>query len=270
MQDGLLNTAARKVVSPTMLLDDVVGWQVESVKRSGVGVHRYWLESGFASGAEVARPRSLRVSVVIACPHRGKTGGIRVNCCGYRTHGALHASGQWSAFISVARKPAIVRGKPRKCRWAAVVASRTRGRDSTLRTGPTRFRRHRLAGRGEVIKVALRWYLRVLAGGRIPDGQIHGVYVRRFGTQNSYRLLYQVRLRTDVPSVSRAILLHCHLPHPTTIVFSIGFRHFRISCKAACRVDHGRCGHGRFRDVLCHTVDHVHCAAISTPSLLTL
>ncbi len=90
MQDVLRYTVAMKIVSLTLRLEDVMGWLVQSVRRAGVGVRRYWLDRGFASGAVVARLEALRVSAIIARPLRGKTGGTGALCRGYRTHGSMH------------------------------------------------------------------------------------------------------------------------------------------------------------------------------------
>lgn len=74
MHDGLRYTVAMKIVGPGQRLEDVVAWLIQSVRRAGIGVRRYWLDRGFASGAVVARLEAMRVSAIIACPVRGKTG----------------------------------------------------------------------------------------------------------------------------------------------------------------------------------------------------
>ncbi len=233
MQDGLRYTVAMKIVSPTMRLEDVVGWLVQSVRRAGVGVHRYWLDRGFASGAVVAKLEAMRVSAIIACPLRGKTGGTRALCRGYRTRGSMHTfqgqSGPWSAYVSAVRKLTSFRGKPRK--W--------------------------------------RWYLYIQVGVRIPDGQIHGFYRRRFGIETSYRLLNQVRPRTTSRQPAVRFLFTAIGLILTSVWVSICFRHCRISRDAEDRVDHGRFRLRRFRDFLCHAVDRIHGAVLSIPIPLT-
>jgi len=231
MHDGLRYTLAMKIVGPGQRLEDIVAWLIQSVRRAGIGVRRYWLDRGFASGAVVARLEAMRVSAIIACSVRGQSGGTRSLCRGYRTHGQRFTfqgqSGPWSAYVSAVRKLTKRRGKPR--RW--------------------------------------RWFLYIQVGTRIPDDQIHAFYRRRFGIETSYRLMNQVRPRTTSRLPALRFLFMAVALILLNLWVSLCYRFCRTIRDEKDFFDLDRLRLRRFRDFLCHAVDRIHHAVLLITAL---
>lgn len=152
-------TLALTYVLPEDNLPQVVAKLLTRLKQIGLHATVLYVDKGFCSGEVIGYLQRTGQAAILACPIRGKQGGIRALCQGRG---------------SFATDYTFTDGTP-----AQLVLVDTRVRD------PKTKRKHRkwLA----FVTVHLDWTPR----------QVHTKYRRRFGIESSYRLLRQVKVLTN-------------------------------------------------------------------------
>ena len=159
MLDGVRITLAVMFVLPGHDMKDIVALLLHRIGHLGLSVKRLWLDRGFASVEVFDYLRAHRLSAIIACPIRGKSGGTRALCRGrgsYATHYTFHRAGYGDCQVPVA----VIRVRPNPDKPP-------------------------------------RWMVYVQIGTCLTPRQVHALYRRRFGIESSYRQLRQVRIRTN-------------------------------------------------------------------------
>jgi Transposase DDE domain len=167
-------TLAVEFVHPGDDLIQVVKRLLRRVKALKIKVKRAYLDKGFCSipvlrGLSLAEPD---VSVIVAAPIKGKTGGTRALCQGrrsYRTEHTFRSEDYGELTVPV-----------------MVVRTRSKRRDGTY---------------------IWAWLVYVLLN--VPDltaRQVRQAYRRRFGIESSYRLLEQVRGHTTARNAALRFL----------------------------------------------------------------
>ena len=167
-------TLAVEFVHPGDDLIQVVKRLLRRVKALKIKVKRAYLDKGFCSipvlrGLSLAEPD---LSVIVAAPLKGKTGGTRALCQGrrsYRTEHTFRSQDYGELTVPV-----------------MVVRTRSQRRDGTY---------------------LWAWLVYVLLN--VPDltaRQVRQAYRRRFGIESSYRLLEQVRGHTTARNAALRFL----------------------------------------------------------------
>lgn len=82
MRDGLRFNLAVAFIHPSYAHADVLSTMLVWLRRHRIRIRCLWLDRGFASIAVVQRLTALHLTVVIACPIRGRNGGTRALCRG--------------------------------------------------------------------------------------------------------------------------------------------------------------------------------------------
>ena len=129
IKNGHRLTLAIKFVLPGETAKEVVEYLLKQLKRLEIKARMLYLDRGFGS-IEVARYlKEIRQTAIIACPIRGKTGGLRALCVGrksYRTkhifksakHGAEEVEmAMFKGFTNSLKKGR----KVRKAKWLAYI-----------------------------------------------------------------------------------------------------------------------------------------------------
>lgn len=143
--------------------DDLPGVVERLLQRLGqVGLHAtvLYLDKGFCSGDILRHLQRVRQAAVLACPIRGKTGGIRGLCQGQRgsfTSDYTFTDGTSARLTLVDTRVRDPKTQRKQRKWLAFVT------------------------------VLLDWTPR----------QVYSKYRRRFGIEASYRLLRQVKVLTN-------------------------------------------------------------------------
>lgn len=142
--------------------DDLPGVVERLLRRLGhLGLHAtvVYLDKGFCSGEIVRYLQRVRQAAVLACPIRGKTGGIRALCQGRGsfTTDYTFTDGTSARLVLVDTRVRDPKTKRKQRKWLAFVL------------------------------VTLDW----------TPQQVYRKYRRRFGIEASYRLLRQVKVLTN-------------------------------------------------------------------------
>lgn len=152
-------TLALSYVLPDDTLPQVVEKLLRQLKQLGLHATVLYLDKGFCSGAVIGYLQRSGQSALLACPIRGKQGGIRALC---------HGRGSFSTDYT------FTDGTP-----ARLALVDTRVRD------PKTKRKQR------------KWLAFVLVNLDWTPHQVYTKYRRRFGIEASYRLLRQVKVLTN-------------------------------------------------------------------------
>lgn len=166
IHQGLRLTLAVVFVHSGMSLAHCIVRLLKQAKAQKIKLGCLFLDRGFA-GIEVYRClQRRRIPAIIACPIRGKGGGTKALCQGrqsYLTKHTFRSQEQGNCTTTV-----------------AVVRAYTH-------TGQR--------GQSKARKAA--WFLYVLIALKLSPQAVHARYRYRFGIESSYRLMRQVRARTN-------------------------------------------------------------------------
>lgn len=165
---GVRVTLGIVFVHSQMRLVDALAALLGTIKAQGITVKCLYLDRGFAAVAVYQYLLENKIPAVIACPIRGKVEGkgSRALCKGRQSYLTEHT------FRSLEHGECAVP--------VAVVRSFTR-------TGKRNQKKKRKA----------RWFLYVLIHIELKPQSIHKRYRHRFGIESSYRLMRQLRVRTN-------------------------------------------------------------------------
>jgi hypothetical protein len=167
MRSGLRVTLAVRFVLPEQRLVGIVTELLKRVQKLRLQVRCLFWDKAFAVREVVAFLERRRQPTLIACPVRGKTGGLRQLCQGrqsYCTHHTFRsAKREWTAKVALCR--------------AFTTAKRT-----------------------QRLKRRLVWQVYILIHLAWSARQARRQYRRRFGIESSYRCANQVRGWTTSPN----------------------------------------------------------------------
>jgi putative transposase len=152
-------TLALTYVLPEDDLPNVVERLLQRLGRLGLHATVAYLDKGFCSGKIVRYLQRVQQAAVLACPIRGKTGGIRALCQGRGsfTTDYTFTDGTFAQLVLVDTRVPDPKTKRKQRKWLAFVV------------------------------VNLDW----------TPQQVYRKYRRRFGIEASYRLLRQVKVLTN-------------------------------------------------------------------------
>ncbi len=129
IKNGHRLTLAIKFVLPHETAKEIIEYLLNQMRRLEIKAKCVYLDRGFASMEMVRYLKASQQSAIVACPIRGKTGGLRALCVGrksYRTshifksakHGAEEAEmAMFKGFTTSTRKGK----KERKAKWLAYI-----------------------------------------------------------------------------------------------------------------------------------------------------
>ena len=167
MRSGLRVTVAVRFVLPEYSLVEVVTELLKRVRKLGLRIQCLFLDKAFAVRDVVAFLERRRQPALIACPVRGKQGGLRQLCQGRQSYCTQHtfrsAKREWTAQVALCR--------------AFTTAKRTKR-----------------------LKRRLVWQVYILVHLDWSARQARRQYRRRFGIESSYRCANQVRGWTTSPN----------------------------------------------------------------------
>ena len=152
-------TLALTYVLPEDNLPDVVEKLLKQLKRVGLRATVLYLDKGFCSGEVIRALQRTQQAAVLACPIRGKQGGIRALCQGRGSFSTDYTftDGTLAHLTLVDTRVADPKTKRKQRKWLAFVL------------------------------VHLDW----------TPHQVFTKYRRRFGIEASYRMLRQVKVLTN-------------------------------------------------------------------------
>jgi putative transposase len=116
-------------VLPDEMAKEIVEYLLNQLKRLEIEARMLYLDRGFASIEIIRYLKSIKQTAIIACPIRGKTGGLRALCVGrksYRTkhvfksakHGAEESEMAMFKTFTISKKKGQ---KVRKVKWLAYI-----------------------------------------------------------------------------------------------------------------------------------------------------
>jgi hypothetical protein len=151
-------TLAVTYVLPEDSAVQVVERLLNQLQRCGLHATVLYLDKGFCSGIVIRHLQARRQAAILACPIRGKQGGIRALCRG-RSSYVTHYTFADGTAVRLALVATLVKDKSRRKRrkWVAFVL------------------------------VEVHW----------SPQQVYQKYRRRFGIEGSYRMLRQVKVMTN-------------------------------------------------------------------------
>jgi putative transposase len=152
-------TLALSYVLPTDTLAEVVERLLTRLKQLGLHATVLYLDKGFCSGDIIRYLQRTQQAAVLACPIRGKQGGIRALCQGRGSFSTDYTftDGTHAHLVLVDTRVYDPKAKRKQRKWLAFVL------------------------------VNLHW----------TPHQVYTKYRRRFGIEASYRLLRQVKVLTN-------------------------------------------------------------------------
>jgi putative transposase len=165
-------TLAVLFVTPEDDLQDIVVALRRRLNILGVKVRRLLLDKGFHSIPMMRFLESTGWPVIIACPIKGKHGGLRAKCQGTRTHQTEHtfASADYGTFTApVTLIHTFLNGKRQRRCW--------------------------------------KWLAFVVLNETLTPKQVRRIYRRRFGVESSYRCRRKARARTATRNPALRFLL---------------------------------------------------------------
>ena len=168
MLKGVRVTLGVVFIRSQMSLVDALSSLLETLKAQGITLKCLYLDRGFANIAVYRYLRENKLPSIIACPIRGKPQGkgTRALCKGRKSYLTEHT------FCSPDQG---------KCTVPVAVMR------SFIQTGKRGRRKKRKAS----------WFLYVLIHITFKPQHMHSRYRRRFGIESSYRLMRQLRVRTN-------------------------------------------------------------------------
>jgi len=172
---GLRLTLAIKFVRPDDDHKAVLKFLLRRVKRLGVKASRLYLDRGFAGVKVIKYLQRRGTKAIIACPIRGKQGGVRALCVGQQSYLTRHT------FSSP--------------------------RDGTAKTQVAICRSFTTAKRTKRKEKRAQWLVFILVNCQMSAKQVRKKYRRRFGIETSYRCARQVRGWTTANRAAYRFLL---------------------------------------------------------------
>jgi len=126
---GIGRALGIKFVLPDEMAKEIVEYLLNQLKRLEIEARMLYLDRGFASIEIIRYLKSIKQTAIIACPIRGKTGGLRALCVGrksYRTkhvfksakHGAEESEMAMFKTFTISKKKGQ---KVRKVKWLAYI-----------------------------------------------------------------------------------------------------------------------------------------------------
>jgi hypothetical protein len=157
-----------------MLPEDTVAQVVDLLlqRLQALGLHAtvLYLDKGFCCGEVIQRLEARQQATILACPIRGKKGGIRALCRGRGSYTTSYTFSDGTPVQLVLVQQRIAQrdqGKKRRIKWLAFVL------------------------------VQVTW----------TPAKVFQKYRRRFGIESSYRLLRQVKVRTNSRNIALRFFL---------------------------------------------------------------
>lgn len=172
---GLRVTLAIKFVHSADNHRSVLKFLLKRLKALKIKVRMLYLDRGFAGVGVINFLQRTGTRAIIACPIRGKTGGVKALCVGRKSHLTTHTFASPKHGTAKARV-AICRG--------FTTATRT--------------------GRKEK---KVQWLVFILVNCQLSAKQVRKRYRRRFGIETSYRCSRQVRGWTTANNPAYRFLL---------------------------------------------------------------
>jgi hypothetical protein len=152
-------TLAVTYVLPEDRLVDVVRQLLQRLGHLGIHASVLYLDKGFCCGEIIRSLQATGQAAILACPIRGKKGGVRALCCGRGSYTTDYTftDGTSARLALVATRVRDPKLKCKQRKWLAFVV------------------------------IQLDW----------PPKQVKAKYRRRFGVEVSYRILRQVKVLTN-------------------------------------------------------------------------
>jgi len=173
--NGWRLTLAIKFVGPEDDHQKVLKFLLKRLKRLHIKVRTCYLDRGFAGVGVIKYLQRTGTKSIIACPIRGKTGGVRALCVGRQGYLTTHT------FCSPQHGQAQVQ------------VAICRGFTTAKRTG----RKHKQA----------QWLVFILINCQMAAKEVRKKYRRRFGIETSYRCSRQLRGWTTANNAAYRFLL---------------------------------------------------------------
>lgn len=159
--DGVRLTLAMHFVRPGESLPSILRRLLERAQPHMGGIRCLYLDKGFASIEVYRLVDELEISTIIACPIRGKKGGTKALCVGYKSYATEHT------FVN-----------------------------GTLGAFRTHVALVRVFHDDKPYEKCVEWRMFVQIHNEMTPYEIRINYRRRFGIEASYRCLNQVRANT--------------------------------------------------------------------------
>lgn len=175
MRKGLRFTLAIRFVRPEDSHQGVVKFLLQRIKALKIKARTLLLDKGFAGVKVIKFLRRAKQRAIIACPIRGKTGGVRALCVGRHSYLTEHT------FVSPTDGPA--KTKVAVCR--------------TFTTAKRTGRKQKEA----------QWLVYILINCQMSPTQVRKKYRLRFGIETSYRCARRVRGWTTAKNAAYRFLL---------------------------------------------------------------
>jgi hypothetical protein len=172
---GLRMTLAMKFVGAKQSHKSILKFLFKRLKSLQIKVSLLYLDRGFAGVEVIKFLQRLQQASILACPIRGKTGGVKALCVGRQSYLTEHTFGS---------------SKPSKA-TARVALCRT----------------YTTAGRSRRHKKQAQWLVYILIKVEMPPKRVRQKYRRRFGIESSYRCSRQVRGWTTAKNAAYRFLL---------------------------------------------------------------
>jgi Transposase DDE domain len=199
---------------------------IKQVRALNIKLGCLFLDRGFASIDVYRCLQRRRIPDLIACPIRGKDKGTKALCQGrqsYTTRHTFHSAAQGNCTLTVV----VVR--------------------AFTQTGQRGQRKHRQA----------RWFLYILINLHLSPQTAHARYRFRFGIESSYRLLRQVRTRTNSRNPALRFLFMALALLLLNIWLVLRFRFCQLPThgRAGRSLDEARFRLARFASFLSHAIE---------------
>jgi putative transposase len=165
-------TLALQFVTAKQTHPEVLDFLLKRVKALKIKASCLYLDRGFATVEVVKFLRRRRQKAILACPLRGRRGGLKALCVGAKSYGTSYDFGSKKAMVRV--RVALYRERVKKPK----------------------------KGKPKVV-----WLAYLLVGIKVSARQAKKRYRRRFGIESSYRCARQVRGWTTSQNASYRFLL---------------------------------------------------------------
>jgi putative transposase len=171
---GLRMTLAMKFVGAKQSHKSILKFLFKRLKSLQIKVSVLYLDRGFAGIEVIKFLQRLQQAAIIACPIRGKTGGVKALCVGRESYLTEHTFG-------------------------STKASKAKARVALCRTYTTTRRSHR--------EKQAQWLVYILIRLELSPKRVRQNYRRRFGIESSYRCSRKVRGWTTAKNAAYRFLL---------------------------------------------------------------
>jgi len=218
---------AVRFVLPGETAQESLEFLLERLKKLGFSSKVLYLDKGFASTAILSELVRRHQPTIIACPIRGKKGGLRVLCQGAASYRSGYTFGDGTR-ADLVLKASLVPDKTgkRRRKWLAFIV------------------------------VGLDW----------PVEKVHQQYRRRFGIECSYRMLRRVRATTTSRNPAlRFFLLGLGLILLNAWV-CLRWEFARLMAHGPYRVDEPLFRFHRFTRLLIRSIEHIYGTITTIPT----